>query len=110
MLFKPKYHLEMIDPTSKMSLKVSCLRACDNNVNQAKELYDFLAADIADIPDFEPVRPGAFEQVKQGATEVFGWINQHKDDIAQGVSFVQSLRRPAAVTPPAASVPPIPKI
>lgn len=110
MLFPHKYHLEMIDATSKMSLKMSCLNACDNNVAKAKELYEFLTADMKDIPDFDPVKPGAFEQVRQGASEVLGWLNQHREDVAQGISFIQSLRKPAAAAQPAAGVPPIPKI
>lgn len=109
MIFKPKYHLEMIDPSSKISLKMSCLRACENNVAQARELYEFLAADIGDLPDVEPIKPGALEQVKQGATEVFSWISQHRDDIAQGVSFIKSLRQTTMPTP-GTTIPPIPKI
>lgn len=112
-MFDKKIHLEMIDATSKISLKMSCLRACDNNVGKAKELYDFLAADMAEIPDFDPVKPSAFEQIKQGASEVFGWLSTHRDDVAQGVSFVQSLVRSASpAVPPAApvNVPPIPKL
>lgn len=96
MLFPHKYRLEMIETTSKMSMKMSCLKACGNDVARAKELYSFLAADMADIPDFDPVRPGTFEQVKQGAAEVFGWLDKHRDDVAQGIAFIQSLRKPAA--------------
>ena len=104
-----KLHLEMIDTTSKMSLKMSCLKACDNNVAKARELYDFLLDGVESIPDVEPVRPGGFEQVKQGVSDVFSWVESHRDDIAQGVSFIQSLRKSAPAPQVDSNIPPIPK-
>ena len=92
-----------------MSLKLSCLKAADNNVQKAKELYEFLCSDIQDIPDFEPVAPSTFESIKRGATEVLGWIDTHKEDVAQGISFIQSLRRSAPGMTTNTDVPPIPK-
>ena len=37
--------MESIVPTSKMSLKASCMRACKNDIKQATELYDFFVKD-----------------------------------------------------------------
>lgn len=108
-MFGSSMNLESIDTSSKMSLKVSCLKACDNNVQKARELYEFLSEGIIDIPDATPIRPNSFEQVKLGATEVFGWLSEHRDDVAQGISFIQSLRRPAVVSDQP-SLAPIPKI
>lgn len=100
----------MIDTNSKMSLKVSCLKACDNNVVRARELYEFLSDGIRDLPDFDPVKPGGFDQVKKGAADIFNWMNEHRDDISQGVAFIQSLRKSAPATIPSDAIPPIPKI
>lgn len=109
-MFKKTPHLDMIDTNSKMSLKVSCLKACDNNVERARELYDFLSDGILDLPDFDPVKPGGFEQVKQGAADIFKWLAEHRDDISQGVAFIQSLRKSAPASVPTDNIPPIPKI
>ena len=109
-MFNKPIHLEMIDVNSKMSLKISCLRACDNNVERARELYEFLSEGIQDFPDLDPIRPGGFEQVKQGAADIFKWLAEHKDDISQGVAFVQSLRKSAPASIPNDTIPPIPKI
>lgn len=92
-----------------MSLKMSCMRSCDNDIARAKELYDFLASDIPGLPDVDPVRPGTFEQVMNGATEVLGWINEHKDDFAQGLALIQSMRAQASAASSATSIPPIPE-
>lgn len=96
--------------TSKMALKMSCLVACKNDINEAERLYDFLTKDITDLPDLDPVRPTVMQQVKQGADELFGWLNAHGEDIAKGWSMIQSLRGGAVPTPsaPPADVPPIP--
>lgn len=109
-MFNKTPHLDMIDTKSKMSLKVSCFKACDNNVGRARELYDYLSDGIQDLPDFDPVRPGGFEQVKQGAAEVFNWLAEHRDDISQVVAFLQSLRKSAPAPIPNETIPPIPKI
>lgn len=110
MFGKKKIDLTQIMTTSKMALKMSCLVACKNDINQAERLYDFLTKDITDLPDLDPVRPTIMQQVKQGADDIFGWINAHGEDIAKGWSMIQSLRGGAAPTPsaPPADVPPIP--
>ena len=46
----PQIDLAQIRPSSKMSLKMSCLSACGNNVEEAQKLYDFIASDI-NLPD-----------------------------------------------------------
>lgn len=97
----------MLDTSSKMSLKLSCLRACDNDVDKARELYDFLVDGLGDLPDVVPTPPGTFDVVKQSAADIFAWLGNHRDDIAQGVAFVQSLRKTAEAVP---NVEPIPKL
>lgn len=101
----------MIDASSKMSLKLSCLRACDNDVDKAGRLYDFLSEGMAEMPDFDPVRPTGFEQVKRSVSDAFEWFKGHQEDIAQGVSLFQSLRHSGGTASVASSgVPPIPDI
>lgn len=43
----------MINPSSKIALKISCLQACGNDVDKAEKLYKFVAEDIASLPDFD---------------------------------------------------------
>lgn len=111
MFGKTKIDTTQIMATSKMGLKLSCLNACKNNIAEADRLYDFLMKDIADLPDLEPVRPTIVQQIKQGADELFGWINAHSEDFMKGWEMIQMFRggapAPATATPPA-DVPPIP--
>lgn len=101
-----------IIPTSKMSLKMSCIRACNSDVAKAQELYDFLAKDIKDLPDFDVKPPSTFEQIKGIAGEVFGWVDQNQDKIVGAYNFIQSVRNgsPIGLTAgaPPAGVSPIP--
>lgn len=101
-----------IIPTSKMSLKMSCIKACNNDVSKAQELYDFLAKDIKDLPDFDMRPPTTFEQIKGIAGEVFGWVDQNQDKIVGAYNFIQSVRNGAPIGlptgAPPAGVSPIP--
>lgn len=98
----------MIQPTSKLSLKLSCLAACGNDVKAATELYEFIAGDM-ELPDVDPKRPTTYGMIKQGAEDIFGWVQEHRDELVQGYQLIKGLRGgTAAATPPAA--PPIPDI
>lgn len=102
----------MIVPTSKMSLKASCMRACDNDIDKATKLYEFFASDIENLPDFDMPKPTTYEQVKGIAGEIFGWVDQNQDKIVGAYNFIQSIRNgePTSLpsgTPPT-NVPPIP--
>ena len=108
MFGRSSYDLSMIDTSSKMSLKLSCLRAAGDDVEKARELYDFLSQDIADLPDLAPVIPGTFDKLKQGASEVVGWVATHREELSQGLSIIRGLGANATAAPPI-DVPPIPK-
>lgn len=103
---KMQVDLTKIRTSSKMSLRLSCVEACGNDLKAADELYRYIAEGI-ELPDVEPQRATTLEQIKRGADDVLGWIAEHKDTLVQGYQAIQSLRpRPAA---PPVDVPPIPK-
>ena len=108
-----KIDLTMINPSSKMSLKMSCINACRGDVGKAKELYEFLSEGVDSMPDFDIQEPSALEQAKNAIGSVFGWVKENRDDIVQAVGWVQSLRSGGSSvptpTPPQASIPPIPE-
>lgn len=112
MFGRKKIDINMIVPTSKMSLKASCIRACDNDIDKAMKLYEFFAKDMKDLPDFDIPKPTAFEQVKSVAGEIFGWLDQNQDKLANAYNFIQSVRNGGPISiptgPPPADVPPIP--
>lgn len=94
-----------------MSLKMSCLAACGNNIEEAQKLYDFIAADI-NLPDTDVMPPSGFDKVKNSAESIFAWIGEHKEDIMQGWNFIQAMRGGTPIDIGSASapagVPPLP--
>lgn len=105
MFGKDRIDIGMIVPTSKMSLKISCMQACGSDIEKAEKLYEFLAKDIAELPDFDIPRPTVMEQVKSTAGEIFGWIDQNQDKIAGAYNFIQSVRSGAPIGTPSGAPP-----
>lgn len=108
MLNDKRIDMSQLVPTSKMALKTSCLRACNNDIERATKLYEYMTADLPDLPDLDPVVPSVMDRVFGGANDVIGWINEHQGEIMQGINLIKSIKAPAAT--PAPAVPPIPSI
>ena len=105
----PQIDLAQIRPSSKMSLKMSCLAACGNNVEEAQKLYDFIASDI-NLPDTDVMPPSGFDKFKSSAESIFGWIGEHKEALMEGFNMIQAMRggAPTIAATPVADVPPLP--
>lgn len=105
----PQIDLAQIRPSSKMSLKMSCLAACGNNVEEAQKLYDFIASDI-NLPDTDVMPPSGFDKFKSSAESIFGWIGEHKEALMEGFNMIQAMRggAPTTVAVPPTNVPPLP--
>ena len=111
MFGKPSINMTEIIPTSKMTLKMSCIRACNNDIAKAAELYDFLAKDIESLPDFDVRPPSTFDQIKGVANDIFGWVDKNQDKIIGAYNFIQSARGgvPISAGTPPPNIPPIPE-
>ena len=111
---KPKIQIDMIVPTSKMSLKASCIKACGNDIEAATKLYEFFAKDLTNLPDFDIVPPNAFQQAKDFIASTFAWIDGNQDKLVGYYNIFQQLRggQPLPILPqsgtPPTDVPPIP--
>ena len=91
--------LQQVQPTSKTSLKMQCLMLTRGDIKAAQELYDYLAADIASLPDFDPVKPTILEQTKDTANGILDWFSEHKDTLAEGYDFIRGIVSKRAATP-----------
>lgn len=98
--------LSNLKPTSKLSLKLTCLSACRNDVRQAGELYEFIAGDMS-LPDVDPEKPDTMTQVKGYARDMFGWLGEHRDELLQGWQILKGLRSGASASTPS-DIPPLP--
>ena len=104
--------INMIVTTSKMALKASCIRACNNDVEKAEKLYDFFVKDIKDIPDFDVRQPSAFEQIKTITGDIFGWVEKNQGKLLDAYNLFQSIRGGQPINIPSGPVdgiPPIPE-
>lgn len=96
-------------PTSKITLKLSCLNACDNDISKAEELYEYMTKDLTNLPDSEPTMPSGIQRFKMGADDIIGWLTEHKDLIQQGIGLIQGFKK-GGVSKSVAGVAPIPKL
>lgn len=103
--------IEMIKPTSKASCKMQCLFACKGDVKSAQELYTFLTSDMPNLPDFDPVAPTGFQQAKETAVSLFGWLKENQNEVMTAVDFIKNIRGGGGgippTAPPSAPLPPI---
>lgn len=107
----------MIDPTSKMALKMSCLQTTGGDVKKAQEIYAFLAEGVESMPDYPVQKPSTVQQIQQAAGNIFGWVKENQGDLAKAYNFIQQLRggkpMPIPTAPSAAppvDIPPLPPI
>ena len=103
--------IQNIRPTSKVSLKMSCLYTCNGDVEKAEKLYKFLSDGLDDLPTFDAVQPTTMQQIKDGAVQTFGWINQNQDTIMNWIGVIKDMfgkgGKGNAVLPTAAPIPSI---
>ena len=77
--------------TSKTSLKLQCLFCAKGDLKEAKELYEFFAADMPNLPETDPIPPTLTQNIKDNALNIFNFVKENKDEIAQGIDFVRSI-------------------
>lgn len=94
--------LQNVQVTSKASLKMQCLYIAKGNVKDAQELYDFFAKDMAELPDYEPVKPTFVDNTKNTVNGLLAWFRENQDTISQGYDFIRGIvqRKATTVTPP----------
>lgn len=107
----------MINASSKMALKLSCLQQTGGDVKRAEELYRFLAEGVDSMPDYPVQPPSTMQQIGNAAGSIFGWVKENQGDIMNAVNFIQQIRGgQAPVVPgagavvPGAEIPPLPPI
>lgn len=88
--------------TSKSSLKLQCLFCAKGDLKEAKELYDFFASDMPDLPDHDPVPPTWVDNTRDTVNGLMGWIKENQDTLAQAYDFLKGVfGRKNAATPAA---------
>ena len=93
---KQPIDLRMIDASSKITLKMSCVQTCNGDMAKAAELYDFFTKDL-ELPDYPVPQPTAVQKFTQQAESLFGWIEQNGDKFMKGFNMIQMLRGRASI-------------
>ena len=88
--------LRMIDVSSKVTLKMSCVQASNGDMAKARELYDFFAKDL-ELPDYPMPKPNAVQKFTQQADALFGWVDQNGEKFLKGFNMIQMLRGRAPI-------------
>lgn len=83
--------IQGIKPTSKATLKLQCLFATKGDIDEAKELYDFFAEDMKNLPDYDPTAPTWMDNTKDIANGIVTWIGNNKDTLAQGYEIIRGI-------------------
>ena len=99
--------IQAIRPTSKATLKIQCLFACKGDIDEATKLYDFFAADMPNLPDYDPVQPTWVDNTKDVANGIFGWIKENQNTLAQGYEFIRNIVQNKTLPEVPLSAPPI---
>jgi hypothetical protein len=98
MLFNQRApRIDMIDTSSRMAMKMTCLHACRGNIEHARELYDFLSEGISEMPEYTLPPPTTMQQLTQSASKAFKWLHSNRSNIQGTVQFIQQLRSGGSV-------------
>ena len=106
---KKKRRMQMVQQgiraTSKSSLKLQCLFCAKGDLKEAKELYDFFASDMPDLPDHDPIPMTWQQNTAQTLNGIMGWLKENQGTLAQAYNFIQGIiRRRGASMPDTPSV------
>lgn len=96
-------------PTSKAQLIQVCMMYHNGDMQKAQEMFDFYAKNL-ELPDFDPIAPTFVQQMKSGASDLFSWIKDNRDDIINGYQFIQSVISNRGIIPAAVEEAPLPDI
>ena len=78
-------------PTSKAALKQQCLLISKGDLEQASKLYEFMIKDMEELPMFDLEKPTTFQQIKDGASQTFSWINENQETIMNWAGFIREM-------------------
>ena len=98
-------------PTSKVSLKMSCLHSCNGDIEKAEKLYQYLSEGLDDLPTFDPIKPTTMQQAQSMLSSGFTWVKENQDTIVNWVSFFRDMfgkgGGSGSVPPATSAIPPI---
>lgn len=86
-----KEMINLIQPTSKATLKSQCLMVSDGDLEQADKLYAYFTKDMPELPAYEPQPPTWVDNTKDTLSNLFSFLGNHKNGLSQGYDILRSL-------------------
>jgi hypothetical protein len=83
--------VKMISPTSRASLKTTCLLMANCDIDTADRLYEYFTKDMPEIPPYETQPPTFMDSVKTNVNGFLSLIGEHKDSISQGYEVIRAM-------------------
>ena len=97
----------MIKPTSRAALKAQCLYLSGLDIDKAEKMYDFLVKDMTDLPDVEPTSKPFMDNVKEQASDIFGWLRENEDMLTKGAEMIKGIFQKRSASAPAQPLTPL---
>ncbi|MFI3249161.1 MAG: hypothetical protein R3Y39_08560 [Rikenellaceae bacterium] len=91
-IFSKELDYSQLDTSSKVNAKLSCLKICNNDVAKARELYDFVMGDLANIPEVTLPPDTMLDQAKKIASDTWGFLNNNQDQLVQLYTVYQAMK------------------
>lgn len=101
--------IQTFTPKSKAQLIQVAMWYHKGDVQKAQEMVDFYTKNL-DLPDFDPVEPTFFQQMKGSVSELYSWVKENQNDIAQGYQLISSLIKNKGIAPTTEVETPLPPI
>lgn len=110
--------IQLINPTSKMSISQQCLLIAKGDIEEAKKLRDYFADVMNDLPTVDQPDPTWVDNTKNVLNGILSWGGEHQQGLLQVYEIVRGmtgnrlppLSLPMDETAPAADAAPLPPI
>lgn len=96
-----------ISLTSKENLKREALILANGDIQTAKEIYEFLADGMDDLPVHEPKQPTWSDNAIGTVSSMLSFAKENQDAIVQVFNIVKGLFGRGTPTTPVTPLPPI---
>ena len=60
-------------------------------MDEAEKLYNFLIKDMEDLPTHDPRPTTWVDNTKSAITDVFAFVKENQDSLAQGYEFIRAI-------------------
>ena len=83
--------IQLINPTSKMSISQQCLLIAKGDIEEAKKLRDYFADVMNDLPTVDQPDPTWVDNTKNVLNGILSWGGEHQQGLLQVYEIVRGM-------------------